>query len=53
MKTLFEKQHMRFTRNNGSTLTIKKDGFSYEDSKNENKNLNISFDNVIQIQAIT
>lgn len=52
MKTLFEKQHMRFTRNNGSTLTIKKDGFSYEDSKNENKNLNISFDNISYILAL-
>ena len=31
MKTLFEKQHMKFTRKDGSVLTVRKDGVSYED----------------------
>ena len=33
MKTIFEKQHMKFTRKGGSVLTVRKDGVSYEDAK--------------------
>ncbi|MFC2614157.1 MAG: hypothetical protein ACFNYQ_01360 [Treponema sp.] len=29
MKTIFEKQHMKFTRKGGSVLTVRKDGVSY------------------------
>ena len=35
MKTIFEKQHMKFTRKDGSVLTVKKDEVSYEDAKKE------------------
>ena len=37
MKTIFEKQHMNFTRKGGSVLTVRKDGVSYEDAKKEKK----------------
>ena len=33
MKSIFDKQHMKFTRKNGSILIVKKDGVSYEDAK--------------------
>ncbi|EGV09965.1 hypothetical protein HMPREF9127_0371 [Parvimonas sp. oral taxon 393 str. F0440] len=37
MKTLFEKQHMKFTRKDGSVLTVRKDGVSYEDAKKKRR----------------
>ena len=49
MKTVFEKQHMKFTRKDESVLTVRKDGVSYEDSKNENKSFDISFDKISYI----
>ena len=49
MKTLFEKQHMKFTRKDGSVLTVRKDGVSYEDAKKEKKSFDISFDKISYI----
>ena len=43
MKTIFEKQHMKFTRKGGSVLTVRKDGVSYEDAKKDKKSFDISF----------
>ena len=52
MKTVFEKQHMKFTRKDGSVLTVRKDGVSYEDSKNENKSFDILFDKLSYIISL-
>ena len=53
MKSIFDKQHMKFTRKNGSILIVKKDGVSYEDAKNSNKNFDISFDEISYIIPIS
>lgn len=52
MKTVFEKQHMKFTRKDGSLLTVRKDGLSYEDAKKEKKNFDISFDEISYIISL-
>lgn len=53
MKSIFDKQHMKFTRKNGSILIVKKDGVSYEDAKNNNKSFDISFDEISYIIPIS
>ncbi|WP_338817541.1 hypothetical protein WFJ11_01555 [Parvimonas micra] len=53
MKTIFEKQHLKFTRKDGSLLTVKKDGVSYEDTKKEKKSFDISFDEISYIIALS
>lgn len=53
MKSIFDKQHMKFTRKNGSILIVKKDGISYEDAKNNNKSFDISFDEISYIIPIS
>ena len=53
MKTIFEKQHVKFTRKDGGLLTVRKDGVSYEDAKKEKKSFDISFDKISYIIALT
>lgn len=53
MKTIFEKQHMKFTRKGGSVLTVRKDGVSYEDVKKAKKSFDISFNEISYIIALS